>query len=225
MTHRSPQDARRRQKTLEQHLLPELAVLRQALLEESARARRQSGRKRNRREEHLCCRRPDNQMRISPLEARAIAEAFRKDPDLRAKLPAVLGRLEEEIPRLTDDGERQSFDCPLLEGRRCLVHRQAKPIGCLAWNPGREYSKNGWRAFRLRDELNDTIYGPKWHLRVIPLWLKRVFREQLRLRRRRAADSAPQVQRPAGDRKTRRGAFSSARAGGGRGRVRAGSEK
>jgi len=125
-------------------------------------------------EPHACCLREKNQMRISPLEARAIARAFRTDPDLRARLPAVLRRLRDELRRLQDTSERQSFDCPLLEGTRCLVHDRAKPIGCTAWHPGREFSREGWKAFTARDELNDSLYGPDWKLRVIPLWLNRV---------------------------------------------------
>src|SRR4029453_12439117 len=117
---------------------------------------------------------------ISPLEAKAIARAFRKDPALRAKLPQVLRRLREELPRLADNTERQSFDCPLLEGTRCLVHDAAKPIGCTAWNYGRDFSRAGWKAFAERDELNDRVHGPDWKLRAIPLWLKRVFQEELR---------------------------------------------
>lgn len=170
-------DRRRRHRNLEERLLPDLAAIRATLLVD---VRRDRGRGHGREAEHLCCRRPNNQMRISPLEARAIAEVFREDPALRAKLPDVLKRLAAEVPVLKDDGERQSFDCPLLDGDRCLVHRLAKPIGCLAWNSGKEYSKKGWSAFEVRDELNDSIYGRKWQLRVIPLWLKRVFRQQLR---------------------------------------------
>jgi hypothetical protein len=80
-------------------------------------------------------------MRISPLEARAIASAFRTIPT--------------------------------------LVHDAAKPIGCTAWNAGRDFSKAGWKAFEERDRLNDRLYGPHWKLRVIPMWLKRVLRKQL----------------------------------------------
>jgi hypothetical protein len=113
-------------------------------------------------------------MRISPLEAEDIRRAFQDDAELQAELPRVLRRVEEEESRLEDSEERQSFDCPLLKGKRCLVHDVAKPIGCLAWNPGRDYSKAAWAAFRARDELNDRVYGPSWKLRVIPLWLRRV---------------------------------------------------
>jgi hypothetical protein len=129
-----------------------------------------------------CCRRPLNQMRISPLEARAIARAFRRDPVLRRKLAQVLRRLRAELPRLADNTRRQHFECPLLEGSRCLVHRAAKPIGCTAWHPGREFSPAGWRAFAERDRLNDRVHGPHWKLRVIPLWLRRVFARELRER-------------------------------------------
>jgi hypothetical protein len=118
-------------------------------------------------------------MRISPLEARAIASAFRTIPTLSAKLPAVLDRLRTELEGLQDGEERQNFDCPLLEGTECLVHDAAKPIGCTAWNAGRDFSKAGWKAFEERDRLNDRLYGPHWKLRVIPMWLKRVLRKQL----------------------------------------------
>jgi hypothetical protein len=132
-------------------------------------------------EPHHSCLRERNQMRISPLEARAIARAFRRDPVLRAKLPAVLRRLRAELWRLENTTERQGFDCPLLEGTRCLVHHAAKPIGCTAWHPGRSFTRAGWRAFEERDKLNDELYGPDWKLRVIPLWLERVLGEDLRV--------------------------------------------
>jgi hypothetical protein len=131
-------------------------------------------------EPHLCCLRERNQMRISPLEARAIALAFRRDPVLRAKLPVVLRRLRAELARIKDTTERQGFDCPLLEGTRCLVHQVAKPIGCTAWHPGRDFTRAGWTAFAERDKLNDELHGPDWQLRVIPLWLERVLAGELR---------------------------------------------
>ena len=124
----------------------------------------------------LQCLRGQNQMRISPLEAIAIARAMAARPELRARLPAVLRRLAAELPRLRDTTARQPFDCPLLEKGLCLVHRAAKPVGCLAWNPGRPFSDAGWFAFARRDALNDGLFGRKWKLRAIPLWLARVLR-------------------------------------------------
>jgi hypothetical protein len=111
-------------------------------------------------------------MRISPLEAEAIARALRVRPELRRRLPAILERTREELKGLRDSTRRQSFTCPLLERGLCLVHRAAKPIGCLAWNPGREFSDAGWFAFARRDALNDEAFGPDWKLKVIPLWLQ-----------------------------------------------------
>ena len=146
------------------------------------------------RDSHLCCTRKYNQMRISPLEARSIAVAFRENPELRRGLPAVLDRLEESLKGLSDNGERQAFDCPLLEKGKCMVHNIAKPVGCLAWHP-RQYSDpegeygftgKGWAAFSSRDGLNDKYLGPDWKLRVIPLWLKRVFSRELNYRARSA---------------------------------------
>ncbi len=172
MPSRRPTDLRRSRGFLERTFLRELEELRAPLLEESERVRQ--SRRRRRRSDDRCCRRPLNQMRISPLEARAIAEALRRDPTLRGKLPAIRERVAEELTRLADTSERQSFDCPLLDDGRCLVHTAAKPIGCLAWHAGKDYSKLGWDAFRQRDEMNDALYGPNWQFRVIPLWLKRV---------------------------------------------------
>jgi hypothetical protein len=137
---------------------------------------------------HLCCTRARNQMRITPLEARAIGLAFRSIPALRRKLSDVLRRLSEVLPSLEDTEDRQNFDCPLLDGERCLVHRDAKPIGCLAWHPpprgaksGRDsFTELGWKAFDLRDALNDAVEGgTTWPLRVIPIWLAKVFEGEL----------------------------------------------
>ncbi len=166
---------------LESWALRKLRRLRKLLLEELERLPRPA---RPEEEPHLCCLRPKNRMRISPLEAVAILEAFRRVPRLRAEFPRVLSRLRESLRGLKPTTERQPFDCPLLEGKRCLVHWVAKPIGCLAWNEGREYSPAAWRAFAERDALNDRVYGGRWKLRVIPLWLARLLGAQIRLRAR-----------------------------------------
>src|SRR6266508_1035135 len=89
---------------------------------------------------HLDCLHPRNQMRISPREAESIAKAVRKRPELRRGLPAIgrrrlpplRRRLRAALTRLEDSTPRQSFPCPLLESKLCLVHGAAKPIGCLA---------------------------------------------------------------------------------------------
>ncbi len=128
---------------------------------------------------HLSCTRSRNQMRISPLEAEAIAEALGTRPELRKLLPAIRRRLRAELARLADSTARQRFRCPLLSGKLCLVHHAAKPIGCLAWNPGRDLSDAGWFAFERRDAMNDALWGEGWKLRVIPLWLARVLGEEL----------------------------------------------
>ncbi len=131
---------------------------------------------------HLSCVRPKNQMRISPLEAEDIARALRTRPELRRKLPAILRRLQRELPLLKDTTRRQSFTCPLLENGLCLVHHAAKPIGCLAWNPGRNYSDLDWYAFSRREALTDAVYGSRWSLRAIPLWLASVLGVPLKRR-------------------------------------------
>ena len=188
--------ARKNQRVQETVALQKLGTLREPLLDESAEVREQQPPEATARAAHRCCKKPENQMRISPLEARAIERAFRENPELRGKLPQVLERLNHELPSLTDSTERQTFDCPLLEGTSCLVHESAKPIGCLAWNPGRDWSPRAWRAFEERDKLNDEVYGPKWQLRVIPLWLKRVFKAPLSARRQRqSAAGSPSTRR------------------------------
>jgi len=172
---RNPRDSR----AAESALLRELDRIRASLLEESERLARDRDYLRG-RPAHLCCTRRYNQMRISPLEARAIAEAFGRDPRLRSRLGAVKKRMERELPRLRPGEGRQNFDCPLLEGTRCLVHDTAKPIGCAAWHPEsfeseeHRFTSRGWKAFERRDELNDRLYGKSWKLMVIPLWLQRV---------------------------------------------------
>lgn len=180
---------RHRQRVAEAALVEELAGVRAPLLREVERLAARPGYLRG-QAAHACCRRPLNQMRISPLEARAIEQAFRRDPELRRRLPAVLDRVRRELADLRDSEDRQSFDCPLLEGTRCLVHDVAKPVGCTAWHPpapggdSSPYTRRGWKAFEQRDALNDRLYGTTWKLKVIPLWLARVFRRDLTRRRR-----------------------------------------
>lgn len=167
--------SKRRRRLLEREALEELRRIRQPLFRELEKL--VAGLDHNRDPApHLCCKRELNQMRISPLEARDIFEAFRRDPELRRRWPAVAARIREEAGKLRNTTERQNFDCPLLEGTRCLVHRVAKPIGCLAWNPGREFSRAAWDTFRRRDALNDALHGPDWRLQVIPIWLARLLR-------------------------------------------------
>jgi len=170
-----PTRTRESQLLRERLALERLARLREELLRELEAIRRDPEYRED-DEPHRSCLRELNQMRISPLEALAIARAFRNIPALRARLPGVLRRLGRELGGLEDNTERQNFDCPLLERGLCLVHRAAKPIGCLAWNPGKSFTKKGWSAFAERDVLNDGLYGPQWKLRVIPLWLERVLR-------------------------------------------------
>ncbi len=143
---------------------------------------------------HTSCTRPKNQMRITPLEAESIARALKTLPELRRKVPAVLRRLRSELALLKDTTRRQSFTCPLLENGLCLVHHAAKPIGCLAWNPGRNYSDLDWHAFARRDALTDAAYGPRWSLRAIPLWLARVL--VLPLKRRRTKRRTERSKKP-----------------------------
>jgi hypothetical protein len=130
---------------------------------------------------HLACTRKFNRMRITDLEAVDIARAFAEKPHLRGKLSQVYERIAKELPHLRDDEEPQAFDCPLLEGTQCMVHHVAKPIACLAWNRGREYSGEGWHSFSRRDRLNRSLFGEEWQLKAIPLQLARFLEGQDRL--------------------------------------------
>ena len=122
---------------------------------------------------HEACTRKFNRMRITDLEAIDIARAFQEKPHLLGKLPQVYARIAKELPYLQDNEEPQPFDCPLLDGKRCMVHHVAKPIACLAWNPGRDYSTDGWHSFSRRDKLNRELFGNEWDLKAIPLQLAR----------------------------------------------------
>lgn len=178
--------AKRQAKLSEAAALKRLADLRGALLSELDRLERDPDYLQG-QPAHECCTRRWNQMRITPLEARAIEQAFQRDPELKLKLGGVLQRLRRELPGLRDNDERQSFDCPLLDGTRCLVHMTAKPIGCLAWHPAvqqsgeaaQHYTEFGWESFETRDSLNDAVHGSEWKARVIPLWLRRVLATEL----------------------------------------------
>jgi len=184
--HSSHRPDPRRRRFVEAAALEELEKIRAPLYQELDRLLDESDYQRG-QPAHRCCTRQFNQMRISPLEASAIAKAFQADPDLRRTLPQVLARLRRQLPDLRDDDSRQPFDCPLLDGTRCLVHTTAKPIGCLAWHPcdpnaelEESFTRKGWQAFAQRDAANDRFYGPHWKLRVIPRWLQRVFAKELR---------------------------------------------
>ncbi len=122
---------------------------------------------------HLSCTKKFNRMRITDLEAIDIARAFREKPHLRGKLPEVYARLAKALHGLRDSEDPQAFDCPLLEGKKCMVHHVAKPIACLAWNPGRDYSNEGWHSFSRRDKLNTELFADRWALKAIPLQLSR----------------------------------------------------
>ncbi len=193
---------RRRRRFVEDAAQDELASLREPLFRELEKLHARPE-YRKLQEGHKCCTREFNQMRISPLEANAIRDAFRRDPELKRRLPEVLARLEAQLETLEDNEERQAFDCPLLDGKLCMVHNVAKPIGCLAWHPPKPdaepsdytFTRRGWDAFASRDALNDRYVGSKWKLKVIPLWLKRVFSQQLE-RRRKREDQEPRREAP-----------------------------
>ena len=143
--------------------------------------RRERKRKPRPEETHLACTRQFNRMRITDLEAIDIARAFAEKPHLRGKLPQVYERIAKELPHLRDIEEPQAFDCPLLEGTQCMVHHVAKPIACLAWNAGREFSSEAWHSFSRRDRLNRDLFGTEWQLKSIPLQLTRFLEGEDRL--------------------------------------------
>ncbi len=83
-----------------------------------------------------CCRAGCNSMRVSRLEALALARRL-SEPDLAPRVPEILRRAREEIRLrgLCADSDA-TYDCPLLSGEgRCLVHGPAQPSGCLTFRP------------------------------------------------------------------------------------------
>ena len=119
------------------------------------------------------CQRPHNKMRISDLEAIDIARAFSEKPHLRGKEDEVLRRVGRSLSFIGDTHKPQRFDCPLLEGGKCMVHRVAKPVECLAELPDGSFSSDGMRSLERRDQLNNELYGNRWEFKAIPLMLAR----------------------------------------------------
>lgn len=150
--------------------LSALAVLRRPLFREMARLAADPD-YRPEGPADRCCRTPRNRMRISSLEALAIARALERVPALARRRARILAASRATAAGLDDDEQPQGYDCPLLEAGRCLVHRHAKPIACLAWNEGVGISSVGLRALARRDLLARDVYGPTWELKAIPLLL------------------------------------------------------
>ncbi|MAW77756.1 MAG: hypothetical protein CMJ95_10300 [Planctomycetes bacterium] len=119
------------------------------------------------------CQRSENKMRISDLEAIDIARAFSEKPHLRGKGDEVLQRVGRSLSYIGDTHKPQRFDCPLLEEGKCMVHRIAKPIECLAELPDGGFSSDGHRSLERRDQLNNELYGNRWEFKAIPLMLAR----------------------------------------------------
>ena len=130
---------------------------------------------------HICCTRAKNKMRITDLEAIDIARAIAEKPHLRGRRKQIVERIGQSIGYLKDSEDPQRYDCPLLEDGLCMVHKVAKPIACLAWNPGRDYSDDGWRSLERRDRLNEDLFRGQWSLKAIPLQLARFLLEETEL--------------------------------------------
>ena len=118
-----------------------------------------------------CCRRPQNRMRISDLEAIDISRAFSEKPHLKGKAEQVLRKMGRSLMFIGDTTKAQPYDCPLLDGDSCLVHRAAKPIECLAIRPDETFSSEGKRSIERRDQLNQKLFGDRWEYKSIPLLL------------------------------------------------------
>ena len=117
------------------------------------------------------CHRPENKMRISELEAVDIARAFSEKPHLGGKEREVLERVAQSLSFIGDTDKPQRFDCPLLEDGKCMVHRIAKPIECLAELPDGSFSAEGRRSLERRDQLNQDLFASRWEFKAIPLML------------------------------------------------------
>jgi len=119
----------------------------------------------------MCCRRPQNRMRITDLEAIDISRAFSEKPHLKGKLKKVLGRMGVSLTFIGDTNKAQPYTCPLLEDDTCLVHRSAKPIECLAIRDDETFSPEGRRSIERRDQLNQDLFANNWDYKSIPLML------------------------------------------------------
>jgi len=117
------------------------------------------------------CRRGENKMRISEVEAIDIARAFSEKPHLKGKEGEVLQRVGRSLSFIGDTSRPQRFDCPLLEDGKCMVHRIAKPIECLAELPDGSFSAEGRRSLERRDQLNEDLFAGRWDFKAIPLML------------------------------------------------------
>lgn len=89
-----------------------------------------------------CCTFEANSMQITVLEAVEITQfLFRENrisTDLVFHLQETIARFRLDINQGTGKTSlRKSYTCPFFEEtlRKCTVSRQAKPIGCLGFNP------------------------------------------------------------------------------------------
>lgn len=117
----------------------------------------------------ICCSFIANSMQVTPLEAIEIILYLNKEERLTT---ALIEKLKETVSdyRLdyhldTGNGKdlRRTYNCPFYTpgSKGCALSRSIKPLGCLAFNPGKLNTKEGEACapgFELLEK-NDEIWG------------------------------------------------------------------
>jgi hypothetical protein len=122
-------------------------------------------------------------VKVSPLEALAVAVQLLEDPRLASRRAALEQRLRATIERyglapVEDHG--RPFDCPFLtRGHRCAIHETSVPVGCCAYVPvasDRCHMRMDQleTAGRQVARLNDALYGRgAWPVLALPVAVER----------------------------------------------------
>ncbi len=121
-------------------------------------------------------------VRITRIEARAIANVLERLPDEDAG--RVRARIEKAVERyaLTDDGDpdRQTYACPLFEkDAGCLVHREGKPAACIhhaCYENERDLPPDSLLEEQetMIERLDERVYGTRSRWMPLPVWLSKM---------------------------------------------------
>lgn len=116
---------------------------------------------------------------ITRLEAEAVRRTLDRLP--AEKRAEIYARSRETVRRygLGADGDTfsRTYACPLFEpGTGCLVHREAKPLPCIAhacYERERDQPPGHLQADREKrvERLNTAVWGNAWNWLPLPVWL------------------------------------------------------
>jgi hypothetical protein len=118
-------------------------------------------------------------VRISRLEARAIANVIARLPAIRRS--AISERIDNASAELickTPGIDTQTFACPLYEkGTGCLVHDEAKPVPCIVhacYERPEDLPPDALQdaAELAIDKLNERVYGRTTQLELLPIAIR-----------------------------------------------------